>query len=228
MSQQHLIDGIACFKKNFGPAIQNAGTIYHVNFLAAIAVQETFEVWGRCFQTKPVADVLAVCVGDILDAPRRDKNAFPQNRAVLEANKPNGSRMFQIARQAFVDMSQVATEYQKFLHNPDKFCHAYGIFQYDIQSFLTDPNYFLNKDWDDFSKCLQKCITELDEKKKKVFPGKNVLTDTELVYLAIAYNCGHVDLKRDFHQGFQDDTGHFYGQNIHDFMELAKNTPPAP
>lgn len=230
MSQQHLIDGIAWFKKNFSAPIlaATAGTPYHVDFLAAIAVQETFEVWGRCFNTKPVADVLALCVGDILDAPRRDVNAFPNNRAILEAHQPDGAKMFQIGRQAFVDMAQVAVEYQKFLGNQNKFCHAYGMFQYDIQAFLTDPGYFLNKEWGDFTKCLGKCIDELNVKKKKVFPNKAVLNDSDLVYVAIAYNCGHADINKGFNQGFQDDAGHFYGQNIHDFMVLSKATPPAP
>jgi hypothetical protein len=224
MSQQHLIDGIAWFKKNFSAPIQAAaaGTSYHVDFFAAIAVQETFEVWGRCFQTKPVADVLALCVGDILDAPRRDKTAFPNNRAALEADLPDGKRMFGIARKAFKDMAQVAVEYQKFL------CHAFGIFQFDIQAFKTNPGYFLNKEWTDFSKCPAVCIDELNAKKQRVFPNKAVLNDSDLVYVAIAYNCGHADLSRDFHQGFQDDAGHFYGQTFHDFMARSKNTPPAP
>jgi hypothetical protein len=230
MSQQHLMDGIAWFKKNFGAPIQagTTGTSYNLDFLAAIAVQETFEIWGRCFQTKPVADVLALCVGDILDAPRRDKKAFPNNRAALEADLPDGKKMFGIARKAFEDMAQVAVEYQKFLGNPNKFCHAFGIFQFDIQAFKTNPGYFLNKEWADFSKCLAVCIDELNAKKQRVFPHKATLNDSDLVYVAIAYNCGHADLSRDFHQGFQDDAGHFYGQNIHDFMVLSKATPPAP
>jgi hypothetical protein len=61
--------------------------------LTAIAVQETFENWGKAFKTIAVADVLAVCVGDILDAPKRSKSAFPNNRAALEA-VPNGKAMF--------------------------------------------------------------------------------------------------------------------------------------
>jgi hypothetical protein len=232
MSQQHLIDGIAWFKKQFGVPIAaaTAGTPYTLDFLTAIAVQESFEVWGRCFQTKPVADVLMLCVGDILDAPKRNVNAFPHDRAELLAHAPGGPQMFAIARQAFVDMAQVAVEYQKFLSNPNKFCHAFGIFQYDIQAFLTDPNYFLNKDWADFSKCLGKCIDELDVKKKKTFPAKqnNSFSDSDLVYVAIAYNCGRANLQKDFKQGFQDDVGHFYGENIDAFMKLSKATPPAP
>ena len=172
--------------------------------------------------------MLALCVGDILDAPRRNKTAFPNNRAALEADLPDGPRMFQIARQAFVDMAQVAVEYQKFLGNPNKFCHAYGIFQCDIQAFKSDPGYFLNKQWADFPTCLGKCLAELNVKKQRTFPNKTTLNDTDLVYVAIAYNCGHADLSKDFHQGFQDDAGHFYGQNIHDFMVLSKATPPAP
>lgn len=229
MPQQQLKDGIAWFKKNFAAPIQaaTAGTPFHLDFLAAIAVQETFEIWGRAFKTRPVAEVLALCVGDILDAPRRDPDAFPHNRAALEAHLPDGPAMFQIARQAFADMAQVATEYQRFLVNPDKFCHAFGIFQNDIQAFPQDPGYFLNKQWADFSICLAKCLAELDTKRKRTFPNKATLNDSELVYVAIAYNQGHADLSRDFKQGFKDDTGKFYGEYIRDFMALSKATPAA-
>src|ERR1041385_3351345 len=152
-------EGMAWFKQNFADQIRQgaAGTPFTVDMMTAIAVQETFEVWGRAFKTMPVADVLAVCVGDILDAPKRNPTAFPNNRAKLEA-VPNGKQMFAIARQAFVDMAKVATEYQKFLKNQDKFCHAFGIFQYDIQAFLTDPDYFLQKKWINFGDTLAKEI----------------------------------------------------------------------
>ncbi len=33
--------------------------------------------------------------------------------------------------------------YSKVAKLPHKFCHGYGIFQYDLQFFLTDPDYFL-------------------------------------------------------------------------------------
>ena len=50
--------------------------------------------------------------------------------------------------------------------------------------------------------------------------NKTVLSDTEKVYVAIAYNCGHADPSRGFKQGFESD-GRYYGENIFEYMRLA-------
>ena len=221
---------IGWFKKQFSEPIKTGaqGTPFHLDFLTAIAIQESYEVWGRAYKIKTVPEVLELCVGDILDASGgRNKQAFPQDRAVLE-NALHGADMFKIARKALVDMAQVATEYKQYLKNENKFCHAFGIFQYDIQAFTHDADYFLNHDWRDFSKCLGKCLTELHEGQRKTYPNKKDLSDKELVYVAIAYNQGHADINKSFQQGFK---GHgdtkYYGEYIWDYMQLAKNTPPA-
>jgi len=225
--QQVWQDGIRWFKLQFGPAIQNAtnGSPFHLDFITAIAMQESFEVWGRAYKTKTPAEVLDVCTGDIIDAPGR--SAFPKNRAALEA-VPNGPQMFQIARNAFVAMAQVATEYQKYVANPDKFCHAFGIFQYDIQEFQRDSAFFLNQDWGSFQNCMTKCLAELNAKWQVVYPHKKTLDDTELFYVAVAYNCGRADLGKSYRdQGFVSDGKH-YGAWIEDFTTLSRNTPAAP
>jgi hypothetical protein len=226
---QDMTAAIGWFKKQFAadiaPAVQ--GTPFHLDFLTAIAIQETYEVWGRAYLIKTVAEVLELCVGDILDAPSRDPKAFPQNRAVLE-RAPNGAQMFQIARQALVDMTSVATEYKKYLKNQNKFCHAFGIFQYDIQAFIHDSDYFLNKEWSDFSKCLAKCLMELHTKWGATYPRKKTLTDTDLIYVAIAYNQGHADITKSIRQGYKakGDTK-YYGEYIRDYMALSKNIAAA-
>jgi hypothetical protein len=146
MSSQHdLKAAIGWFKKQFATDVNAAvpGTPFHIDFLTALALQETYEVWGRAYKDKSVLEVIELCVGDILDASGgRDPKAFPQSRAVLE-RAPNGRRMFQIARDAFEGMTQVATQYKRYLKNPNKFCHAFGIFQYDIQAFPHDSDYLI-------------------------------------------------------------------------------------
>jgi hypothetical protein len=132
--------GMAWFKKNFGAEISRAigGTPYTLDILTAIAVQETFVVWGKAYKIPDlsIGDLLALCVGDPLDAEDgRDPEAFPQNRAVLEETGADGRRMFQIARSALEDLVRFAPYEQPFVDKPDKFCHAFGIFQYDIQAF---------------------------------------------------------------------------------------------
>jgi hypothetical protein len=217
-------EGMAWFKKNFTAQIKAgaAGTPFTVDMLTAIAVQETFEVWGRAFKTMSVPDILAICVGDIIDAPGR--KAFPVSRAALEA-VPNGTTMFRIGRQALVDMAEVATEYQKFLTNPNKFCRGYGIFQFDLQSFTSEPDYFLQKKWAKFPDTLGKAVQELTAKQKKIhLGGKPTLTDMEMAAVAIAYNAGSFDPAKALKQGHFDGK-RFYGENFFDFLQLAKTVP---
>jgi hypothetical protein len=217
-----LADDLRWFKQQFGAATTAAlaGTPFTLDLIAAIAVQETLEVWGRARASHSVDDVLRLCVGDIIDAPGR--GAFPKNRAALERVE-NGKVMFAIARQAIVDMATVATEYQKYLKNPNKLAHAFGIFQYDIQAFKEDPDFFLNKDWYSYAKCLDKCIAELEQKRKHVFGAKTELSDSDLVYVAIAYNKGSAKVGAGFKQGFKSGEK-YYGELIDQYMQLSKKT----
>ena len=130
-------------KNQFAGIINTAveGEPFNLDFLTAIAIQESYEVWGRAYKAKTPSEVLKLCVGDILDASGgRDPKAFPQSRAVLE-RAPRGAEMFKIARQALEDMAEVAPEYKKYLKNKNKFRHAFGIFQYDIQAFTHDSEF---------------------------------------------------------------------------------------
>jgi hypothetical protein len=212
-------EGMAWFKQNFAAAIRQgaAGTPFTVDMLTAIAVQETFSIWGRMFQTLPVAKILELCVGDTLDAPNR--SAFPISKA----------QMFTIARAALVALGPFDPTMKKVAQNrPDKFCHGYGIFQYDIQFFPTDPDYFLQRKWVDFSATLGKAVGELTAAQKRAhLGGKASLTDMEMAAAAIAYNRGSFNPAKGLKQGFFD--GHkFYGENFFDFLQRAKTVPEAP
>jgi hypothetical protein len=218
-------EGLAWFKKTFGDAVADGvkGTPFSVDLLAAVAVQETFEVWGGLFNTMPPAEILKVCVGDTLDAPNR--SAFPKTKADLLA-APNGDQMFKIARAALEAVAVHSASYRAVANaNPNKFCHGYGIFQYDIQFFQNDPDYFLKQQWFDFPTCLAKAIQELQNAKKRVYgANKNTLDDDEKVFVAIAYNCGRCDFSRGFKQGFQDGSGKFYGELIDQYMDISEQT----
>lgn len=222
-------EGMGWFKQNFAGAIKQgaAGTPYTLDMLTAIAVQETFSIWGKMFKTLPVPRVLELCVGDTLDAPNR--SAFPKTKAALVA-VPKGDQMFTIARQALVALGPFDATMQGVAQNhPDKFCHGYGIFQYDIQFFPKDPDYFLQRKWVNFGDTLGKAITELTEAQKRAhLAGKTSLTDMEMAAVAIAYNHGSFDPAKGLKQGFFD--GHkFYGENFFDFLQAAKTvaTPAA-
>jgi hypothetical protein len=227
---QDLQQAIGWFKGQFTNPINAAvkETPFHVDFFTAVAIQESYEIWGRAYKIKSVSELLELCVGDILDASGgRNPRAFPQSRAVLE-RAPRGKEMFKIAGHALESMAEVAIEYKKYLKNKNKFCHAFGIFQYDIQAFTHDADYFIYRDWCEFPKCLDKCLMELHRAWGATFPKKKKLSDKELIYVAIAYNQGHADPKKTFKQVYKAKGDEkYYGEHIWDYLKLSKATPAA-
>jgi hypothetical protein len=126
---------VKTFSKDLKAAV--AKTPFSVDMLAAIAQQETGYMWGSFVARRlSVKKILALCVGDTFDFPGR--TAFPKTKFELLA-APRGDEMFAIARQALEEMAQYVPSYSKAVSNPDKFCHGFGIFQYDLQYFKEDP-----------------------------------------------------------------------------------------
>jgi hypothetical protein len=73
--------------------------------------------------------------------------------------------MFDLAHQLLVEMGD-ATGIEVYQHvgkNPDKLVHAFGIFQYDLQFFKKDQNFFLNQGWTDITECVKRMMSELLE-----------------------------------------------------------------
>ena len=216
-------DDIIWFKDQFQSDILAAidDTPFRLELLVAIALQETGYLWRNIYKKESIAKTLELCVGDTIGSPRR--TAFPVDRAALEA-KPKGKEMFQIARQALESIAPYNNSFKNEARNPDKFCHGFGIFQYDLQFFLVNPDHFLEKRWYDFDQCLALCVDELKAKLISTYGrSKTSLTDKEMVYVAIAYNKGSVDLSRDIKQGFKDGSGKYYGEYIWEYIQLAKN-----
>jgi hypothetical protein len=115
------------------------------------AVQESFEVWGKIFKEQSVDKVLELCVGDSIGAPTR--KAFPKTKdELLKLKKPDGAKLYEIARDYLKAVEEFYKPYMT-AWKQGKFCHAFGIFQYDIQYFKKDPAYFLQKRWSDFDVC---------------------------------------------------------------------------
>jgi len=224
------LEGMRWFKTNFAAPIRAKiqNTPLTLDLLTAIAVQESFDdAWGLIYQKQNVQDVLVRCVGDTLDSPPRAKDAFPKNRAALEKLKdPDGKQMFKIARAALVDLAAFSKGYAAAAKNANKFCHAYGIFQYDIQYLQRNPDFFLQSGWADFGACLNFCVGELQGVASALYPGKTILALEEQVYVAIGYNIGpkNVRIGAGFNQGHKDGN-HYYGQNIWDYLHLASTVP---
>lgn len=217
---------ILWFKQQFRAEIEAAvqGTPFTLDMLTAVACQETGEIWPILRKKDlSVERILELCVGDTIDAKPGGggRRAFPKNKAELIAH-PNGAEMFGIARQALVDMAQFIPGYKGAASNPNKFCHGYGIFQFDLQFFKTEPDYFLQKRYAVFADCLAKAIGELRNAQRRAGLGdKTKLTDLEMAAVTIAYNTGRFIPSRGLKQGFKDSAGKFYGENFFEFLRLA-------
>jgi hypothetical protein len=215
-------EAIRWFKTNFHAKVDAAvqGTPFTLDLVTAIACQETGHIWGTLRDRMNPDEVLALCVGDTLDADKGRK-AFPKTKAdLLQAR--NGDAMFGLARKCLVDMAQVIPGFAGAAARPGKFCHGFGIFQYDLQFFLVDPEYFLKKRYADFDASLGKALAELEAKRKKIGLGdRTALSEFEMVAVAIAYNTGGFKPSKGLKQGHFDGRKH-YGEAIMDFLRLAK------
>ena len=220
-----LKEDMGWFKNQFKTKIEAgvSGTPFSLDMLAAIATQETRYLWGSLYKKVAVEEVLKLCVGDTIDAPGRD--AFPKTKAAL-LKVPGGDEMFAIARAALESVAPYSADYRRAARNPDKFCHGFGIFQYDLQFFKDNPDFFLARRWLDFDECLKLFVQELKDAFKRAYgPRKRTLTDEEMVYVSIAYNRGSVNLTRGFKQGHRDGSGKYYGEYIWQYLQLSKSIP---
>jgi hypothetical protein len=219
------------FKEQFQEKLQGGlhGTPFSVDFMTALACQETGEIW-RTLRRKDLSvdRILELCVGDSRDGSSNPpRTAFPASKAELLA-QPNGQKMFDIARQALVDMAEYIPGYDSSAANPKKFCHGFGIFQYDLQFFKpgtseSDPDYFLQRRYADFDACLNKALQELAGKTTKIgYQHKPSLTDLEMVHVAIAYNTGHFIPSKGLAQGYKPPGGKHYGEQVFEFLQTAK------
>ena len=213
---------ILWFKTQFGSPIQAAisGTPLTVDFLTAIACQETGSMWSTMRRKNmPLDRIVALCVGDTLDVDK-GRQAFPQTRADLEA-APRGKEMFVIAHQALVDMAQHVAGYDAVAKRPSKFCHGFGVFQLDLQFFRDEPGYFLNREYEKFDLTLGRCVRELKGALGKLdFQDRSSLTDQEFAMLGIVYNTGRFKPGKGLKQGHFDGQ-RFYGEAILDYIRQA-------
>lgn len=219
-------EDILWFKQQFQARIRPAlaGTPLTVDFIAAIACQETGHIWSVLRKKGLSADqVLALCVGDTLDADK-GRRAFPTTAAELKA-APRGEAMFALARQALLDMADQIPGFEFARNRPAKFCHAFGIFQRDLQFFPGDPDYFLNRDWAQFERAITHCVGELKRGLRKLgLTDRTSLTDLELCAVGIAYNTGGFVPSKGLKQGHSNGT-QYYGEALMDFLRLSQTVP---
>jgi hypothetical protein len=217
---------IVWFKPNFSQSIETAvaDRVFDVDMLCAIACQETGSIWS-ILRRKPGLDaarIAALCCGDTLDADK-GRRAFPRKKADLVA-VADGPRMFEIARAALLAMAEYVPGYEFARTNPRKFAHGFGIFQYDLQFFLSNPTFFLERKYESFDLSLAHAIGELRSALRKLgWQGRASITDLEFCHVAIAYNTGGFNPAKGLRQGHFDGK-RFYGESIRDFLALARAT----
>ena len=223
-------DAIEWFQTTFARPLQSTftGAPFSADLVSAIAYQETGYIWQPLVEKGLSAkDVLRLSVGDTLDADR-GRAAFPRTKAHLLQNG-QGAEVFRVARQALVDMAQHVAGYARAVKNPDKFCHGFGIFQYDLQFFKNDPDFFLRQQWAEAAECFKRLLAELIAAKKRAgFGSRTSLTDREQVATAIAYNRGSYDPAKGLQQGHRNDEGKFYGELVSAYYDIGKSIPDAP
>ncbi|NUO77020.1 MAG: hypothetical protein HOQ32_13505 [Lysobacter sp.] len=215
------------FAARIAPAL--AGTPLTLDLITALACQETGEVWP-ILRRKSMSEerILALCVGDTLDA-NAGRSAFPKTKTDL-VGVARGEAMFAIARKALVDMAVHIEAYQGAASRPNKFCHGFGMFQRDLQFFRDDPDYFLERRYEQFEQTLALCVDELKRGLRKLrLQDRPSLTTMELAAVAIVYNTGGFKPERGLRQGHFDGQ-RFYGQAIFDFIRQAQTVaaPDAP
>lgn len=230
-------DDVKWFKTTFQARLQAAlvGTPLTLDFLTAIACQETGHIWPVLRHKLAEPELLKLCVGDTLDADKGRK-AFPQDKAALLA-VPRGQAMFDLAHQLLVEMAEHIESYRAVAKKPHKFCHGFGIFQRDLQFFKVDPDYFMQQRYADFEQALGSCLAELKRGTGRLgLEHAQQLSDLQLASVGIAYNTGRYNPRKGLHQGHFDGK-RFYGEQLFDYLQLAHSvavgsarpllTPPA-
>jgi hypothetical protein len=214
---------IRWFHREFRDQVRQAtrATPFTPELVASIAVKEVGYLISRMRADGLSTDhILVRCVGDTKE---RRPGKFPSNRADLES-VPDGRRMFEAARRALELVKPYSGGSDRAFRNPDKFCRGYGIFQYDLQFFRRDKEFFLNQGWSDFSACLERFIRELYEAMARIdWERTRELTEADEVGVGIAYNAGRYYPARGLAQGnLNRSTQRYYGQELAELVAAAR------
>lgn len=146
--------------RNFAAQIEQAvqGTPLDADLVAAIACKETANVWLHWIDRLSPAEVLARCVFDGSgDVPGTSRSAFPRNAADFRAAVGDA------LTDALIDEANETRKLRGF--GPQRWLYkGYGLFQYDLQHFKTDPDFFRNRQWGDFGACIDRFMREMRTK----------------------------------------------------------------
>ena len=157
--------------ENFGPELAAAGegTVFGPEVLSGIVCQETayfwLPIWDKLkdrpeFQETPedlVDLVVARCVLDASgDYPGTSRRAYPQNGSVFRRDYGTEFASMLIG-EANETRALRGYSARNYLYK------GYGIFQYDLQFVKVDESFFRDREWYDFTNCLNHCMGELKD-----------------------------------------------------------------
>ncbi|HBO7163503.1 TPA: peptidase S8/S53 subtilisin kexin sedolisin [Pseudomonas aeruginosa] len=149
--------------KHFGDEMRAAtkGKLYKIEHLCAIVCQETAYKWLKWVDANiEPKTIIERCVFDASgDSSQSSRSAFPKN--TQEFREVYGDRLTDM----LIDEANLTRKMQGMLDKRWVY-KGYGIFQYDLQHIKKDFDFFEEKQWYNFSICLQKVCSELDDKLK--------------------------------------------------------------
>jgi CHAT domain/FHA domain/Cytosol aminopeptidase family, N-terminal domain len=130
-------------------------TPFNVDHLCGIACQETAYFWVGLIDKLPVQVILERCVLDASgEFPGTNRSVFPVDTAAFEARLGGDFAQLLIGE---ANKTRALRNY-----GPKSWVYkGYGVFQYDLQYVLSDPEFFRERQWYDITKCLAKARTEL-------------------------------------------------------------------
>lgn len=149
-------------KSSFGPDLTQclAGTPFPVDIACAIACQESGLYLVDFIGKMSDREALGRCVFDASgDADGTSRAAFPKNTPAFV------DRLGQAFADQLIGEANQARQVRGL--GPKQWVYkGYGLFQYDLQSVLVDPDFFQKALWYDFDECAKRLVKELMSKYK--------------------------------------------------------------
>lgn len=133
------------------------GTPFTAELLYAIACQETAIYFYDWTKDHTPGEVLARCVFDASGDVNGTRKAFPKNTAAFI------ERYGEAIADDLIKEANITRAWRGY--SPKQWVYAgYGIFQYDLQHFPDDSDFFTQKLWYNMDDCLDRVMKELKTK----------------------------------------------------------------
>jgi hypothetical protein len=155
ISEVQAKDVTRWLKRNFKAEIESefAETPFSPEIGCAIACQESAYVWIGRLAHLDVNGVLGRSLGDASE----NRAVFPKDTVAFREHA--GDRTADL----LIEEAN-ATRALRGISARPRIYYGYGIFQYDLQSYRDDQDFFTNKSWYNFHDCLGRLLKELKDK----------------------------------------------------------------